>query len=272
LPLGLGGSQSGVVIGFVVAVVLVGPVQERRAPDPKAVERAVERVEEALEAGDADGAVAAIGEASEVVDAAVVAAIARGMRSRDREVREAVVGALRWMDHPDALGVLHRTLERDRALRKDAELAAAVVKAIGQHANASSIPFLAEGAFKTPEREAIRARILGLGRIRDVAAVEALMRMMKTTPQRDVDRHMEDFRLALLVLTGTDQGPTSRRWLEWWDDERDGFRVTEELPSLPREVERKWNQYWGLEHGYGRAPRREDRGDRGGRDDAPRAP
>jgi len=232
-----------------------------QVPDPKLVAETVERLEKALKSGEKREKTGALDEAGKVLAPEVVKAIARGFKDSDPEVKQATIQALRWMDHPDALGTLHRTFKTDRAIKKDEELQASLLKAIGQHASVSSIDLLADDVFGTIEYGPIRARLLGLGRIRSKESVEALIGLLKSTNQRTVDRYSGDFRLSLMVLTGTDQGPNSTAWIRWWNEHRKEFEVSAERPKLPRAETMRWTDYWGLEEDHGRTKRREDRGD-----------
>jgi hypothetical protein len=235
---------------------------ERPGPDPREIASTVQAVETALREGEKDEKLTALREASSVPAGEVATAVARGFRDRDPEVVDATVQSLRFLAHPDALEELHRAYRaRRRALRKDVERRAAFVKAIGQHGDVRSIPILADDPFETEEYELVRAHILGLGRIRDRAALEALFGVMKGERQRRVDRHMGDLRLSLVILTGTDQGPSAQRWHEWWSRARRTFEIAPERPAIPRNLAERWVGYWGLERDYGRTQRREDRGD-----------
>ena len=234
-------------------------------PDPELVAKTVERLETAYRSKDTEEQVRAIGEAGRVADAAVVKSLAKGLRQKDPALKEAVLQALRWMDHPDALKTLHRTYKSDRAIKKDPELSASLLKAIGQHGDRSSISILSDDPFSTRNYQAIKARVLGLGNIRDRKSVEALLGLMKSSAPRYVDDRMEDFRLALIMLTGTDQGPSSQMWLRWWNDNKKSFEVSPDVPELPRGRRQQWIYYWGLDRDYGRTQRRENRGKDGER-------
>ena len=72
---------------------------------------------------------------------------------------------------------------------------------------------------------------------------------------------MGSFRLSLMVLTGTDQGPSATPWQRWWNANKKSFVVAPTRGELPRPIVGQWTEYWGLEDGYGRTRRREDRGD-----------
>jgi hypothetical protein len=115
----------------------------------------------------------------------------------------------------------------------------------------------------------VRARLFGLARIRTLAALEALLGILATTGaggQRRLQARMGDARLALMVLTGVDQGRSHELWEAWWRDHRKTFRIPSEVPALPPELRAQWEAFWGLQRTYEREPRREDRG----RDPPPR--
>ena len=53
--------------------------------------------------------------------------------------------------------------------------------------------------------------------------------------------------VKVVVLTGTDQGPTSAAWVRWWNDHRKGLVIAPDLPELPRPMLERWVYYWGLD-------------------------
>ena len=137
---------------------------------------------------------------------------------------------------------------------------ASMLRAIGQHGDPSSIAILARNPFESRDFASIRARLRGLGMIRDKESVDALIDLMKSSSSRQVDANMADFRLSLVVLTGTDQGPSPMPWRDWWSGHRKGFEVSTEIGPIPRTMKATWTEYWGLDRDYGRTTRREDRG------------
>ena len=60
--------------------------------------------------------------------------------------------------------------------------------------------------------------------------------MMRLVGQNRADSYMADFRLALFVLTGHDEGRTPQLWFNWWNDHQKDFAVSKELPELPRTI------------------------------------
>ncbi len=253
---------------LLLALPLVLPLLQDPTPavDPERVAATVARIEEALDGGveAAQERQAALRAATEVPAPEVVDALERAFRYKGDdadEVKQAAIQALRFLQHPDARVALEKTFRKNRAIRKHETLSGAILKAIAQHRSPESVDLLADDPFETRSYPATQARIRGLGMIRSRASLEALLRLMRSTDQRSVDRHMGDFRLALMVLTGTDQGPSSAAWLRWWSDHDDDFEVAPTRPPLPRAETRRWVEYWGLEADYGRTKRREDRGD-----------
>ncbi len=252
------------MLSFALALALVVPgvAQDKKKdtpPDPKRVEAAVETLEQALKAKEPNERAAALRDASEVVHADVIKVVARGFKDDHRDVRAATIEALRFMDHPDALELLHKTYKKDKSLAKDEELFGALLRAIGQHGSKDSIKILADNPFKNPTRHALTARIFGLGNIRDERSVEELMGMMKKVGKTNA--YMEEFQLSLMVLTGTNQGKSRDAWTKWWNDNKKTFEVPEKLPVLPEGHRYRWDRFWGLYHVKGRNTKREDRGD-----------
>jgi hypothetical protein len=166
------------------------------------------------------------------------------------------------MDHDDALKALHEAA-RNKDLMKDVQLAAPVLKAIGQHADPRSVEVLADDPFDTSDHAAIQARILGLGNIRAKESIEELLHLMTLTHPGGMHRRlggfMDEFRLGLVVLTGVDQGLSPELWERWWRENKKTFAVPAELPSLPKPMRTRWENYWGIQR-RDRGERREDRG------------
>ena len=246
---------------LLAAALFLSPPTQTSEPDPARVKEVVAELESALKRGDKDAKVRALEAAGRVPAPAVIKAVARGFKDKEHDVKRATILALRFSPHPDALAALHRAFKSDRAIRKDGDLSGSILKAIGQHADPSSIKILTDDLFETRNYAAIKARILSLGRIRTKRAVEALLDLMKVTDQRTIDRYMGDFRLSLMILTGTDRGPSSAMWHRWWQNNKKTFEVAPEHPPISKPQLIRWARYWGTDDVYGRTKRREDRGD-----------
>lgn len=233
-------------------------------PTPEVVAHAEAALESAYAAGDLARIQAALEEAKGVAHASVVKKITLGLEDERREVQQAALEALRWNAHADALEVLHR-LARDKKRMKDVAVAGAVLRALGQHADPSSIPYLAREPFEPDDHACRRARLFGLGRIRTRAALEALLGILAISengaPQlRRIRGQMDDARIALMMLTGEDQGLDPEAWESWWRRSKKTFEVPAEEPVLPREQRLQWDGFFGLRPVYEREKRREDRG------------
>ncbi len=216
-------------------------------PDPEEIRAAVERLKRAFRGKDAAEKVAAVEAARAVVDGEVVHAIAAGIREPEEQVRLAVLEALRWIDHPAAVEELHSIYRREKRLRKDEGLYAALLRSIAQHGHPDSIPLLAEFDLSDMTYQVGKARVWGLAMIRAPESVEAIFDMMKRMGRGKLQPLMDEFRVALLVLTGVDNGRSQDAWMRWWNDNKRNLVVPPDLPRLPREVLRKWAAYWDLE-------------------------
>ena len=195
-----------------------------------------------------------------VRDAEVVKLVARGLRDKEPDVQRAAIEALRFVAHPDALKELQAQAHDDKALRKDPLLRAALLRAVGQYGQASSIAVLAEEFAAPDDEHVLQARILGLGRVRTREAVEKLLELMKLVGPQRLQMLMPDFRLALLVLTGADQGLSQAAWQSWWSDNRAKWKIAETPLGLPKDLERKWKVYWGEAEDDYRPRKRSERG------------
>lgn len=218
-----------------------GPTQEQ-------ADAAVKTLKEALASKEAVERVAALRAAADVPHADVAKAVAVALKDKDDNVEIAAMEALGKMRTPEGLKELQREATSDKKLRKDARLFSTLLKEIGRHGDPSSIGVLSENPWENTDTAVVRARIYGLGNIRDVKAVEALLEMMnKGNPLPGEDApFMPDFRVALAHLTGTDQTTNKSMWQSWWNDNKKGFKVTDEQLAMPAELQAKWNEYWGL--------------------------
>ena len=243
----------------ILALSLLAPSPRSQQPPPapvpsptrEQVEATCRRLEEVL-VPSADPATAreALKAAIAVVHADVIARIdARGLRHADASIREAAVEALARMDHPDALAALTAVLKRDgKALAEDPPRHAALLKAIGRHGKESSIPLLVKDLFQSTDRGVVTARIFGLGHIRSRASVDELMQIMRSAPRGKGVNHMPELRTALVVLTGVDKGTDQALWLNWYGDNKNSLAIAPAPPAeLPRDVQRRWDSYWGTE-------------------------
>ena len=252
------------MLSLMCAIALALPCPQTREPAPATPERiaaAVKELEAAFSKGKPEERAAAIVSNQEVVDAQVVAWFVKGLKSGDKPVRDAAAEALRFARHPDALSALQDALKRERKLGKDLEFLTRLTKCVGQHQSESSIELLADNVFQPREHRLIEARILALGNIRSRRACEELIGLMRTADRERVQPFMEAFRLALMSITGVDQGLSQDAWMAWWNNSKSTFEPPRPAPPLPREMQRRWNYYWGLDAPKGREKRRGERGD-----------
>ena len=234
--------------------------EERELPPPAVVEEALIDLKKAAKLKDPLERAAALTRNTGVVHPDVIDRIAKAIGDRSDEVVGAAFDALRRMDHPDALKVLHKTFKRSKTFRKKPELYASLAKAIGQHQSASSVSLLASNAFGYENKEVIEARILALGNIRTVDTVESLMGMLRGGARRNIAGYMDEFRMSLMLLTGTDRGMDPSAWIEWWNKSRKKFELRAEAFKLPKAMQYRWDRYWGNDMDYDRGTRREERG------------
>lgn len=220
--------------------------QDSKPVDPQRIESAVTELDTAFKTGKSEDRVRAIRASFEVLDGKVIDGIGRGLRDSDDTVRRAAVEALGRMRHPRALEVLHGFVRASReALQKDEELFPATLRAIARHGSPSSIEILIDDPFSMRSNGAIRARVLGLGNIRSEKAVEALFDLMKKVGLRRADNYMDEIRLALVHLTGEDQGKDPEMWNKWWRDQKH-YKLPEAPPVLTKLDQIAWNTYWDI--------------------------
>jgi len=219
-------------------------------PSQEQVKAAVEDLKDAFASGGDDEVIAAIEANEKVNDPEVVRWVAKGLSRKKASVQIAAIDALGWMKGRDALRQLHRLYQRDRSISQKEDVFAALLKAIGRHGDKSSIEVLSDSPFKGLTVESGRARILGLGNIRDKRSVEELVKGLRysgdSRGRKSKDPvFMDDFRLAFAVLTGVDCGASRDAMDAWWRENKKGFKMSPERPPLPPDLEARWAHYWG---------------------------
>ncbi len=245
---------------LVAATLALAPAQDITPPTEERVELAVNELEAAFKSKDEEKKLQAI-EAHKDVEAKDVAELlGRAVKDDSDKVKESALGALRWMLHPESLDQLHSLLKRDRTLVKNEALYTLLLKAIGQHRNPKSIPYLTSNEIDSKVPGPTQARILGLGNIRSKDSVAALIRMMHTANRSDIQNFMPRFRLSLMLLTSTDQGLSQDEWTSWWNKNKRTLEVAKEAPKLPPDEDVYWKSYWGYEYELARDKRRRKRG------------
>jgi hypothetical protein len=223
------------------------PRDSKAEIEPAKIEEAVARLEAAFKTGGTGERVAAI-EAGALVPAEKVAdGIAEGLKDKEPSVVLAAVEALGRMDSDAALARLEKHFEQNKKrLEKEPALFASVLKECARHGKNSSIALLQDDPFAVREHGAVQARILGLGNIRTKESIEALVAMSTKTGPNNLDRFMDELRLALFNITGVDQGKSPQLWAKWWQDNKKTFVVPEKAPELPPDLRARWNHYWGI--------------------------
>jgi hypothetical protein len=244
-------------------VLTLAPQEEPpQAVDPKRIEAALEDLDRAFDKGSAEDRVAALSRSGSVPDPDVVDRVERGLRDHEPAVRDAAIGVLRFQEHPSALKALEASYRRDgkRFRKDDVAVYTALIKAIGQHGDVRSIDLLTDDVWEVQDHSVIQARIFSLGNVRDVKSVEALFSLMKSGGRDRIQPFMGELRMALVVLTGVDQGESQDLWIAWWNDSKRGLEISPGLPKLPKQVAQRWASYWGEGRIDERGTKRRDRG------------
>lgn len=232
---------------------------EKTKVDPAA---AAAEIQEALKSKDPAAAAEVIAEKGRTADAAVVKAVAEGLHSKEAEVREAALAALRYNEAPEAFDPLLK-LARDQKVMAEPQFAAKVYLALGQKGDPKALPVLAEDlTVDDGGSRVIQARVLAMGRVRNDQALEELMNFLVKGRGRAAHPYWREVNLSLAALTGLDLGGRDA-WQEWWNEHRNEFKVEPKQPKLPPRVEAAWNAVWSAE-GEGEAPAK-GKGKAGGR-------
>lgn len=243
------------------AVLASAQTREPQPLEPGRVDNAVAALKSAFESGKAPERAAAIVAQQEVIDPAVLAWFTKGLKDSDKAVRDAAAQALRFARHADALTALQDALKRERKSGKDVAELIKLTKCVGQHQNAASIPLLVDDPFRYEDGRMLEAQVFALANTRTRRAAEEIVGMMRTASREKVQNHMPTFRLALIVVTGVDQGISQDAWTKWWNDNKQKLEIPAQMPALPKEMLDRWNNYWGLEYVRARPKKRGERGD-----------
>ena len=233
---------------------------ENPAPDAAKVKSAIAEIDKAFKDGGTPERIKAIEQGGQILDAEVIGRIAKGLRDKEVDVGRSAIEALRFMAHPEATRVLIDAAKREPRLKKNTDLYASLLRAIGQHGDAAGIEVLTDDLWATLEYPVLQARILGLGHIRTRASVEKLFDTLRSAGPTKVQPYMGLFRVALMVLTGVDQGTSSEAWMKWWSLNRAKLEIEARPVPLPKALQYTWDLYWGENRPLDRPQKRGDRG------------
>jgi hypothetical protein len=215
---------------------------------PLTPEKATELLKTALKGKQIDLIFIAIEDAGRVADKNVVKQLGLAVKHKDAEIRVEALTALRFNQDPSAFKELLKFKKYKPVLENDA-CAEAFFFALGQKADVKAIPVLTDGLVKTNRKDkATRARILSLGRIRDMKSLEALISMMNSggggrrgggnPPQ------MKEISLALQVLTGEEFNKRSD-WQTWWNNNKKKVKISKkEQEASTRKARATWMTLW----------------------------
>lgn len=244
------------------ALALPLPAQEDgpKPPDPKVVKETVQKLKSAIKQRDPLVHVQTISDATSVLDGEVIKYIGKGLNDNEPTVRMAAAEALRYMNHPTALKTLESKIKRDRKVHKDAEYYSTLLKAMAQHGKESSIEILKDKAFANTESSIVTARIYGLGHIRSKESIEAIFSLMSSSGRKKTSPYMSQFRISLIMLTGVDKGKTQAPWFAWWNDNKKTFELPKTPPLMPKQMQNRWDRFWGYDYKRERPKKRGDRG------------
>jgi hypothetical protein len=226
--------------------------QKDKAPaaDPKQVEAAVKELDAAFKEGKTPERVAAIRKNHQIADKKVVDAISKGLKDNDLEVQLAAVDALGRNADPEALDDLQRFYKAEvKRIKDDTRLMPMVIQAIGRQGNEKSIEILSDDLFSQRTFPAVKARMWGLANIRSKKSIDAITQMMNKVGNEKLQDFMPTIRVALLRLTGVDNGSDPQAWLAWWRKNDNSFEVPKTPPKMPEIAEKAWNEYWGAPPG-----------------------
>ena len=226
-------------------------------------ETAVERIDKAfknktMEASQKGNALRA---ESGVLHELVIKRIAKELGDKEPLIRDAAVESLGTMIHPDSLKALLKHGKRDRKqMVKQDEYHVAWIKAIGRQQDEEALDALTNKLFTYPTAAVIQARVFAIGNIRSVKSVDTLIQLMTVTDVRRVNNHMPNLQTALIRLTSVDRGANAKSWADWWRTSKKTFQIPKEPPVMKKQMQARWDRFWGYERTYDRNAKRSKRG------------
>ena len=226
------------------------------AQDVRPTDEVVAELKEAFKSKDETVIEPVIREAGSVEDEKVVKQIARGLRHRSLAVKKASIETLGKMKSGEALKELHKLYWSNRSLSKNPTLFALLLRAIGRHGDKSSIRVLMDSPYRNLTLESGRARLMGMGNIRDDLAVEELVKLSRKAGGRQRGSGIasswrgvfkDDFHAAIVILSGEDYGRETQDLEKWWRTWRKtkAPRVPAERPKVDAAITDRFEKYWG---------------------------
>jgi HEAT repeat protein len=235
---------------LLAALLALAPQTPDKPPSPEQarVQASLTQLETAFKSGSkATERITALQGAAGVADARVIALVAKGLTDREPAVELAAIDALGKTRHADALTALTGFYNKEKKnLRRDVEALPRLLTAIARHASVETLPIFLDDVQGQLQSKTVTARILGLANIRSNRSIDALFELMKSMGFIEQHTYAEDLRLALMVLTGEDQGRSVDAWQTWWNEHAKTFKVAPEMPKLPKAERSRWCAYWGL--------------------------
>ncbi|MCY3003603.1 MAG: hypothetical protein NTV21_17545 [Planctomycetota bacterium] len=174
-----------------------------------------------------------------------LATLAATLASPERDLRLATLDALGRSTAPEAFEVLlAHAATRDRSALADDFETSRLLFALARHRDARAIPVLAQRPCAQTGSATLRARIVGLGRIRKRASIEALLGILEALPFAERQQHLQEFRVSMRVLTGADAGHTVEAWRRWWRAQPPEFAPSANEPELAGPEGARWRMEW----------------------------
>lgn len=198
-----------------------------------------------LSRGRAGQRIAAVSEHGPQARGAELATLAAVLASPDRSLRLAALDALGRSSAPEAFEILlAHAATRDRSALADDLETSRLFLALARHNDARAIGVLAQRPCTQLGNATLRARLLGLGRIRKRASIEALLTIFEALPFAERQQHLQEFRVSLRVLTGAEAGHTLEAWRRWWSAQAPEFVPSAKEPELAGPDGARWRMEW----------------------------
>ncbi len=216
------------------------------------VAKAAQALTEALKSKDPALAVDALLEHGKRADSVITKAVALGFKQKNAQVLAATIQALRFNPDPSSVTELLKQ-KRQKKIVEDLELGPAYFTALGQQGSPKAFSVLSKSLRQSRGAEAkfTEARILALGRVRELRSIEVLLKLQRSGGGGSGRRggggrgpFRNQVQLALMALTGEDPGSSTLDWTKWWSDNKKGFRISKKEEFPEGKQKKLWTRLW----------------------------
>ena len=217
---------------------------------------ALEKLKIAEKAGIETVLLESIEEFADIKDKKVIAEIATHLKHKSENIRYAALKALRFNEDPESLSRLLK-FSKDKRLKTDTNYHVEYIYALGQKADKKAAKIIKDDLVMSSavDQKILAAKVLALGRIREIDSIETLMGFTVSGGRRGGARKRggtvpmrQEVQTSLAVLTGVELGNNAQAWNDWWNDNKRGFKISSKEGTISNaRLDRRWKALWMTE-------------------------